>query len=155
MHVYTNISIQIITHSCTVLKQAFGDNAAFPKLMEHTALCICASSDAFSLSFQIYVLFVFFQSTNIIFLSQQISQQYFQPWLISQTSQNEQGDCWRAPVRQNVLVTWTRPKGSISRTRIVQESYMDKAQTYRHVLQHYFITTCSERTLFSSHSISA
>ena len=79
MHVYTNIRIQIITHSCKILKQAFGDNnnavrAAFPKLMEHTALCICASSDAFSLSFQIcrYVRLtykLYFFSQRIIFFS--------------------------------------------------------------------------------------
>ena len=37
-----------------------------------------------------------YQLTNSIFLSHQISQQYFQPWLISQTSPNEQGvgACW-------------------------------------------------------------
>ena len=35
---------------------------------------------------------VLFQSTNNIFLSHQISQQYFYPWLISQTSPNEQGE---------------------------------------------------------------
>ena len=33
----------------------------------------------------------FFQPTNSIVLSNQISQQYFQPWLISQTSPSEQG----------------------------------------------------------------
>ena len=31
-----------------------------------------------------------YQSTNNIFLSHKTSQQYFQPWLISQTSPNEQ-----------------------------------------------------------------
>jgi len=33
-----------------------------------------------------------YQPTNSIFFPHQTSQQYFQPWLISQTSQNEQGD---------------------------------------------------------------
>ena len=33
-----------------------------------------------------------YQPTNNIFLSHQTSQRYFQPWLISQTSPNEQGD---------------------------------------------------------------
>jgi len=33
-----------------------------------------------------------YQPTNGTFLKHQISQQYFQPWLISQTSPNEQGD---------------------------------------------------------------
>jgi len=33
-----------------------------------------------------------YQPTNSIFLSHQISQQYFQPWLIRQTSPNEQGE---------------------------------------------------------------
>ena len=36
-----------------------------------------------------------YQPTNNIFLSYKISQQYFQLWLISQTSLNEQGDCHR------------------------------------------------------------
>jgi len=39
----------------------------------------------FSLAYKPY----FFQPTNNIFLSQQISQQYFQPWLISQANRAE------------------------------------------------------------------
>ena len=35
---------------------------------------------------------VLFQATNNIFLSHQISQQYFLPWLISQTSLSKQGE---------------------------------------------------------------
>ena len=44
-----------------------------------------------------------YQPTNNIFLSHQTSQQYFQPWLISQTSQNEQGDY---PRLHATLVPW-------------------------------------------------